>query len=309
MQIQTQPLVETTEIFGLSIKTKVNGSWATPLPSVKVGGNWVKAKKIHTKVGGVWTGIYEYESVYTFSAGYYTDTDLDVIVTDKYHNVKIIVDNGASLRASSTSTYSLKTGTGYGGTLSFQYVQQQSGRGGDGGAGGGGTRAAQNGQNGGVFAHIECPITFIWTPFGGIPIQGDTANGISGGSGGGGGGEGRTYFMGGGGAGGNGRSGGTGGDGDLVSPASESGFPLPRDGGQGGETRGTRDGGWGGTIGNATGGRGGHNGGYGSGLRGGNGQPATGTDGGSSTGSAGSGGYAGVPLYNPNNFTVTYIQI
>jgi hypothetical protein len=311
-----QLLVVTTEIFGLSIKTKVGGSWATVIPSIKVGGNWVKAKKISTKVGGVWTGVYEYESVYTFPSGIYTDTDLDAIVTDKYHNVKIDIQNGAQLRASSTSAYSLKTGTGYsaGSTLSIHYVQQQSGHGGNGGNGGGGSdpnpaRPAASGTAGGPFALIECPVTFVFSPFGGSLNQGETTTGISGGSGGGGGGEGRYFLMGGGGAGGNGQPSGSGGSGSNGNTA--NGYPH-----QDGKTAngtGTNDCGVGGTFNLGTGGSGGSTG-FGYGIAGNAGLSASGPNnniyyGGQTTGPAGSGGAAGVPYYNPNNHTVTHILI
>jgi len=309
-----QLLVGTTEIFGLSIKTKVGGSWATVIPSIKVGGNWVKAKKISTKVGGVWTGVYEYEYVYTFSQGIYVNSDLDALVTDKYYNVKIDIQNGAQLRASSTSAYSLKTGSGYGGTLSIHYVQQQSGHGGNGGQGGGGQpsqngRPATVGTAGGPFALIECPVTFVFSPFGGSLNQGDTTTGISGGSGGGGGGEGRYFLMGGGGAGGNGQPSGSGGSGINGSVA--NGYPNAD--GKTSNGIGTNDGGVGGTVAFGTGGRGGSTG-YGFGITGGAGLSASGPNnniyyGGQTTGPAKSGGAAGAPYYNPNNHTVTHILI
>ena len=203
MALLAEPLQ--TEIFGLSIKAKVGSTFHTVKPSVNINGNWRPVIKAYVKVGGVWQTTYEYEYVYQFVTGDFYDVDLDNLSLDKTHNVKIVINSGARLLASSTSAYALRTGTGYGGALTIENngaIWGASGNGGGGGLSGSGANAGAaggDGGDGGDALYVECPLTFSSI----APIGG---GGGGGGGGSGGGGSGwpsyGNYYAGGGGGGG-----------------------------------------------------------------------------------------------------------
>jgi len=275
------------EIFGLSIKINNNGTWVTPVPYVKVSDSWAKVKRIYTKVSGTWRTIYEYGSVYTFSVAEHVDVDLDTLGLDKYHNVRVVIPSGAVLVASTTSTYALKTGTGYTGTLTIENNGKILGRGGRGGHGGNSSASfprlvGQAGTDGGVAIHVEVAVTI------------DNNSTLSGGGSGGGGTGGAEYYAG-------------------LSNAYVGGK-----GGGGGVPYGTK--GYGGTGTNGTGSYGtdatqtaiGIGGGTTSPIAGNGG--AVGSDGvageappNANFGSSGAAGAAGATYYNPSSFTVTQI--
>ena len=170
-----QLLVVTTEIFGLSIKTKIGGAWAISNPLVKVGGSWVPVNTMSIKVGGSWQEVLP--SVYTFPTGEHNDIDLDSLSLDRTGDVRIIIPAGAVIVASTTLAFAMKTGTGYGGTLTIQNAGLILGRGGKGG-GGGGNSNGLSGHYGGRCILVESNVI----------IQ--NTGTISGGGGGGGGGAG-----------------------------------------------------------------------------------------------------------------------
>ena len=279
----------------MSIKAKVSGSYVTTTPSVKVAGTWTKVKKVYAKRSGSWsTPLYEYEWIYTFSAAIHTDVDVDTISgIDKYHNVRIIIPSGATLVASSTSTYALRTGVGYGGTLTIQNAGKILGRGGRGGNGGtsgsGGNAgpAGTAGSAGGACIYIEHPVTITNT---------GTIAGGGGGSGGGGSGGGDSnwsnYYAGGGGGGGGapygaGGSQGSGSEGRTGSAGSAASLTSAGGGGAGScHSEGCGSAG-------ATGGAYGTNG---SGASSGTGSFASG---------GGGGGTAGATYYNPSSHAIS----
>ena len=186
----------------MSIKSKVSGVWESILPHVKAGGTWKPVRNVHTKVAGTWEVTYRHEYVYTFDAGVHTDVDLNLasLGLDKFNKVRIVIPADASLVASSTSLYALRTGTGYGSTLTIENNGVILGRGGNGGGGGSGysyneVHGPSGGTAGGPAIYIECDVTI------------DNNGTISGGGGGGSGGNGAVkvgtgYYAGGGGGGG-----------------------------------------------------------------------------------------------------------
>lgn len=278
----------------MNIKTKVGGTWQTATPHVKVSGTWEKVKKAYAKVGGSWQTTYEYEWVYTFSAGEHTDVDIDTLAgIDKYHNVRIVIPSNATLVASSTSTYALKTGSGYSGTLTIVNNGSILGRGGNGGNGGFGysyneIANATNGTAGGKAMYIESAVTI------------DNNGTLAGGGGGGGGAEGYVHVgtaYGGGGGGGGGRPYGSGGSGGSTTHSGTNGSAGTLSSAGSGGT-----GGFDGTVRGGTGGSGGNAG-------------SAGSIGGEITGdhshviesSRGSGGATGATYYNPSSFTVLEI--
>ena len=281
------------EIFGLSIKAKVSGSYVSTTPSVKISGTWTKVKKVSAKKSGSWgTPLYEYESVYTLSAATHTDVDLDALSLDRYHDVRVVIPSGATLVASSTSTYALKTGTSHVAKLTIQNAGTIVGRGGAGGRGGlsgsGGHAgpAGGSGSAGGASMHIESNVTILNT---------GTIAGGGGGSGGGGSGGGDSnwsnYYAGGGGGGGGapygaGGAQGSGSEGRTGSAGSAASLTSAGAGGAGScHSEGCGSAG-------ATGGAYGTNG---SGASSGTGQFAS---------AGGSAGAAGATYYNPSTFTI-----
>tara|TARA_R110000764_G_scaffold117211_1_gene204272 strand:+ start:1288 stop:2145 length:858 start_codon:yes stop_codon:yes gene_type:complete len=187
--------------YGLNTKVKVGGIWTDAKPHVKVSGTWKKVKIAYSKVGGSWQKTYEYEWVYTFSAGEHTDVDIDTLAgIDKYYNVRVVIPSNATLVASSTNAYALKTGSGYSGTLTIVNNGSILGRGGNGGGGGSGysyneVHGPSNGTAGGYAMYVESPFTLNNT--------GTLAGGGGGGSGGNGAVKvGTGYYAGGGGGGG-----------------------------------------------------------------------------------------------------------
>jgi len=267
------------EISGLNIKINNNGTWVTPVPYVKVSDSWAKARRVYTKVAGSWHNIYEHEYVHTFSVSTHTDVDLDTLGLDKYHNVRVVIPSGATLVASTTSTYALKTGTGYGGTLTIENNGKILGRGGNGGGGGRSSSFdGYNGGAGGIAIHIESALTI------------DNNSTIAGGGSGGGGGAG--FAM-------NGPSGflsegGSGGGGGAPLGLGGSGGTGNQGNGDSGATATLTTRGLGGTA-NKNGGNGGA---YAS--LGGAGESYTDFTGGVA-------GAVGASYYNPNSFTVTQI--
>jgi len=208
----------------LNIKTKVGSSWVDPVPSVNVAGTWTKVKKAYSKVDTGWEVAYEYESVYTFRAGYYTDVDLDSLGLDKYHNVRVVIPSDVNLYSSSTNAYALKTGEGYTGILTIENNGIILGRGGDAGDGGhayaNNTGSGGNGSDGGSAILIESNVTIMNT---GTILGGGGGGGGGAGihnhqggfyspdySGGGGGGGGAPYGLGGSGGDSSGPNGGAG---------------------------------------------------------------------------------------------------
>lgn len=275
----------------MNIKTKTGSGWVAAKPQVKLAGGWTKVKKAYSKVDTGWEQTYEYESVYTFAATEHTDVDLDSLGLDRYHNVRVVIPSGATLVASSTSVYALKTGTSHTAKLTIENNGAILGRGGDGGNGGLGysynaIAHATDGTVGGVAVHLESDITLI-------------NNGtLSGGGGGGGGGEGYVHTgtaYGGGGGGGGGRPYGAGGNGGSTTHSGTAGSAgtLASEG-----TGGT--GGYDGTVRGGIGGSGGAEG-------------STGSQGGEITGdhshvvesNKGIGGIAGATYYNPSSFTIS----
>lgn len=296
-------------MFGLSIKAKANGVWNTVKPSVKVGGSWVNAKVVWVKALGNWKKVYEYEWVYTYPSGVHYDQDIDLLSgIDKYHNVKIIIPSTAALVASSTSGYALKTGSGFGGSLTIENNGSILGRGGNGGNGGyrvqsSDSPAPTNGLNGGTAVHVQSNFKI-------------TGSGIiAGGGGGGGGGAGSLTKSGNSGA----HSGGGGGGGGV--PYGSGGLGHSSSGNQG-STAGANGGaatltasGSGGTRGTASadaglfyprvysrGGNGGNGGGYGS-----NGSNGSAAELGTWKTATSSGGSNGSQYYNPNSYTITQV--
>jgi hypothetical protein len=259
--------MEQTETFGLSIKSKVSGTWQDSHPYAKVGGTWQRVLKAYTKVSGTWQTSYQWEYVYTYSSGEYTDQDFDNLGLDKTNNVRVIVPSGTIIIASSTSTYAIKTGTGYGGNLIIENRGRILGRGGNGGNGGtsgsGGSAGAAGtaGQSGGNAIHVECPL-YVYR----------IADVLAGGGGGGGGGGSR-------GSGSEGRLGSAGGTASLTS------------GGGGGAGSSHSEG-----VGSA-GASGGSVGSSGSGASSGTGSFASG---------GGGGGAAASWMYNPSNHFTSF---
>jgi len=287
-------LEELTEISGLNIKAKVGSTWVDPVIQANIGGTWTKVKKAYGKVGGTWQKTYEYESVYTLAGGTHTDVDLDALGLDRYHNVRIVIPSNATLIASSTSAYALRTGTSHNATLTIQNNGKIYGRGGNGGNGGyrypSSNLLPQSGGTGGRAVYVESNVTF------------DNNGTIAGGGGGAGGGEGTyVYRHAGGGGGGGGAPYGTGGAGLSANGGGSYNAAS-------GATAALTTGGAGGYGARATG-----NSGYfygGSGGSGGN-VGATGASGNGGTGvfSAGTGvggtGAAGATYYNPNGYTIS----
>ena len=288
----------TTEISGLSIKTKVSGTWQNAKPHVKVSGTWEPVRTVWSKVNGGWVSTYEHEYVYTFAAGTHTDVDLDTLGLDKFNHVRIVIPSNATLIASSTSTYALKTGTGYGGTLTIENNGVVYGRGGNGGGGGyqypsaGSMITPEAGGSGGDAIHIENTVTI------------DNNGTILGGGGGGGGGEGTyIYRHAGGGGGGGGAPYGTGGVGRTANGSQSYNAAN-------GATATLTSGGAGGAGARAVsgsvffyGGTGGNGGNIGVDGSSGGFTPSSVTH---STG-VGAGGADGTAYYNPSNFTITQI--
>ena len=284
-------------IFGLNIKAKVSNSWQTLTPRVKAGGGWQSVRMAWVKVGGIWQPTYQYVWEYTFASGEHTDVDLDNLSgIDKFHHVTITIPAGATLVASSTSAYALKTGTGYGGTLKIINNGKILGRGGAGGTGGQSTSHfyvvnGSAGANGGPAIYIECPVT--------IDNNGLINGGAGGGAGGGGAADDRSwpssndYASGGGGGGGAPYgAGGAAGSSHVNAGGAGSTASLTAPGNGGGGT----------TDGSATSGAGGAGGSWGQ----------TGASGGSASRgdyrkSGGAGGTAGPAYDNPDNFTVTQV--
>jgi len=284
-------LEELTETSGLNIKAKVGSSWVAPIPHVNVAGTWTKVKKAYGKVGSTWEQTYQYESVFTFAATEHTDVDLDSLSLDRYHNVRVVIPSGATLVASSTSVYALKTGTSHTAKLTIENNGAILGRGGNGGNGGLGysynaIAHATDGTVGGVAVHLESDITLI-------------NNGtLSGGGGGGGGAEGYVHTgtaYGGGGGGGGGRPYGAGGNGGSTTHSGTAGSAgtLASEG-----TGGT--GGYDGTVRGGIGGSGGAEGSAGS-----QGGEITGDHGHVVESNKGIGGAAGATYYNPSSFTIS----
>ena len=282
----------TTGTFGLNTKIKNNDSWVDAQPHVKVGGTWQKVKKTYTKTGDAWKTGYEYEWLYTFADGVHTDVDIDTLAgIDKFHNVRIVIPNTATLVASATNTYALKTGSGYSGVLTIQNNGSILGRGGNGGNGGFGysyneIANATGGTSGGIAVHVESDVI----------IQNNGT--IAGGGGGGGGAEGYVHVgtaYGGGGGGGGGHPYGTGGSGGSTTHSGTNGAAATLvDAGVGGV------GGYDGTVRGGTGGAGGNAG-------------ADGSIGGEITGdhshviesTRGAGGLTGATYHNPSSYIIS----
>ena len=289
-------LEELTGTSGLNIKTKVGGSWVTPIPHANIGGTWTRVKKAYGKAGSTWQLTYEYESVYTLTSTTHTNVDLDTLGLDRYHNVRIVIPSGATLIASSTGNYALRTGTSHNAKLTIQNAGKILGRGGNGGRGGlsgsGGNAgpAGGAGSSGGPSVYIESAVTIINT---------GTIVGGGGGSGGGGSGGGRSgfpsyanYYAGGGGGGG--------------------GAPYGAGGAQGSGSEGrTGSAGGAGSLTSAGGGGAGscHSQGCGSAGATGGAYGTNGSTAASGTGSfasgGGSGGSAGATYYNPSSYTIS----
>ena len=284
-------------ISGLNINAKVSGSWRNLTPYVKVNDQWQPVRMQRVKQGGIWRGVYEYNFTYTFSAGEHTDIDLDTLAgLDKFHHVTVIISANATLVASSTSTYALKTGSGYGGQLTIINYGKILGRGGNGGNGGSGNaRQGQNGHNGGPAMLIECPLRLLNYHV----IAGGGGGGAGGGgardsdsfsgderAGGGGGGGGVPY-----GAAGNG-----GGSGAPGSAGTAATLTTAGTGGSGGfDEEGSYF-----SDGNARGGNGGSGGGSNAPAN-----RATRASEGTYKGNPGNPGQPGAPLVNPNNFSIS----
>ena len=282
-------------MFGLNIKAKAGGSWQTVKPYVKVGGAWVAARIAWVKAAGNWKKAYEYEWLYTLPTGEINDFDIDTIAgIDKYHSVTITIPSGTTLVASSTSTYALRTGSGYGGTLKIINNGKILGRGGNGGNGGTNSVNGAAGGNGGAAIYIEAPVT--------IDNNGILAGGGGGGGGGGGAFEDRSWPS------DNDYAGGGGGGGGVPYGTGGAGGNVPYSDGAAGTAAVllvAGSGGSGGQDGYAYGGAGGNGGIYGAnGQAGVNGQH-TGGDGHDSDG--GAGGVVGATYYNPNSYTVTQV--
>jgi len=284
-------LEELTEISGLNIKAKVGSTWVDPVIQANIGGTWTKVKKAYGKVGGTWQKTYEYESVYTFSNGVHTSVDLDALSLDRFHDVRIVVPSGATLVASSTGTFALKTGTSHNAKLTIQNFGTIIGRGGNGGNGGFGysynqIAGATNGTSGGTAIHIESNVII-------------SNNGtIAGGGGGGGGAEGYVHTgtaYGGGGGGGGGRPYGAGGSGGSTTHSGGNGSAgsLASQGSGG-------SGGFDGTVRGGVGGAGGAAGSSGS-----QGGEITGDHGHVVESNKGVGGVAGETYHNPSNFSTS----
>lgn len=283
-----------TETSGLSTKVKVSGAWTNAEPKVKLNGTWTRVKKAYAKQGNSWKPTYEYESVFTFSATQHTNVDLDALSLDRYHNVRVVVPSGATLVASSTTTYALKTGTSHSAKITIENHGLIYGHGGKGGAGGyqypSSMIAPQDGFSGGSAIHIESNITII------------NNGSILGGGGGAGGGEGTyIYRHAGGGGGGGGAPYGTGGAGKTANGSSSynaasGAIATLTTGGAGGYGARAAHG-----EGLFYGGAGGDGGAIG----------VIGAAGGFTPSSVsrktgvGSGGAAGAPYYNPSSFTIS----
>ena len=280
-----------TETFGLSTKVKVSGAWTDAEPKVKLNGTWTRVKIAYAKQGNSWKPTYEYESVFTFSDTEHTDVDLDALSLDRYHNVRVVVPSGATLVASSTSTYALKTGTDHAAKLTIENNGSILGRGGRGGNGGFGysyneIANATNGASGGKAIYVESDITIINTGT------------LAGGGGGGGGAEGYVHVgtaYGGGGGGGGGQPYGAGGSrGSTTHSGTNGAAGTLTNAGTGGV------GGYDGTVRGGVGGTGGAAG-------------SSGVIGGEITGdhshviesTRGAGGAAGQTYYNPSSFTIS----
>ena len=179
-------LLAMLEIYGLNTKVKVGSSWETVQKiHVKNGGTWTQVKRAYGKVGASWETTYEYEWVYEYSTGEHLDQDIDLISgIDKFHNVRIVIPSGTTIRSSLATGYALNTGSGYGGALTIENAGSILGAGGNGGDGGRGDQtsaagnAGQDGQDGGSAINIQSDVRIINT---GV---------IQGGQGGGGGGGG-----------------------------------------------------------------------------------------------------------------------
>ena len=261
----------TTGTFGLNTKIKNNGSWVDAQPHVKVGGTWQKVKKTYTKTGDAWKTGYEYEWLYTFADGVHTDVDIDTLAgIDKFHNVRIVIPNTATLVASATNTYALKTGSGYSGVLTIQNNGSILGRGGNGGNGGFGysyneIANATGGTSGGIAVHVESDVI--------IQNNGTIA--------GGGGGGGHPY--------------GTGGSGGSTTHSGTNGSAATLvDAGVGGV------GGYDGTVRGGTGGAGGN-----AGADGSIGGEITGDHSHVIESTRGAGGLTGATYHNPSSYIIS----
>jgi len=133
----------------MGIKVKDSGSFKdVDQVHVKDSGAWKKSKIVHVKDSGVWKISHESLVTYTFTKGdapatdgaygVYTDVNLDQYfdAADKFWNCKAVINSDVVFIASSTSTYALNTGSGYGGTLTIENNGSIVGRGGNGGKGG-----------------------------------------------------------------------------------------------------------------------------------------------------------------------------
>ena len=202
------------ETFGLNTKIKAGGAWQTVTPKVKVGGVWKTVEKISVKAGGAWQVVHQNTFNYTFSAGMHFESDLDLLISasQKTGNVIVTIPSDAWLIGGGSTTYAdgsgtqsekngtagLKTGSGYGGTLTIINNGYIYGRGGAGSGGGTcgwnngvlpftttplnqplGYGTLQNGGNGGPGIDIECNVI--------IDNNGAISGGGGGGAGGGGG--------------------------------------------------------------------------------------------------------------------------
>ena len=324
------------ETFGLNTKIKAGGAWQTVTPKVKVGGVWKTVEKISVKAGGAWQVVHQNTFNYTFSAGMHFESDLDLLISASQKTGDVIVTipsdawligggsttyaDGSGTQSEKNGTSGLKTGSGYGGTLTIINNGYIYGRGGAGSGGGTcgwnngvqpftktplnqgfGYGTVQNGGNGGPGIDIECNVTI------------DNNGAISGGGGGGAGGGGgynsanssaRWWPGGGGGAGapwGGLVPGSLTPDGEGVSPWGVGATPTYSSSGGAGGAGGI----WYGQIGGSGGAGGGLATAGGNGVTGYSTNTAGGTTGTGGTG--GTGGTAGSTYNNPSSFTITQV--
>lgn len=275
----------------MAIKIKDSGTFKdVDEVHIKDSGTWKRAKRVLVKDSGTWEESHRSTYYHTISSNT-NKVDLDLLSLDRFYDVVVTINSGVYVYSDDTSTPALKTGTGYGGTLTIINNGYIYGAGGTGGLGGGSNRNGYAGTDGGTALSLEGNITL-------------TNNGSILGGGGGGGGGGAAldedfwssdeYASGGGGGGGqtfgSGGNGNTWGGGSAAQDGTDGTLTAAGLGKPGGSDKG-----------DAIGGTGGNGGAVGqSGSNGNNGSTHDGSDAWSGTG--GSAGAAGTAI-DYNGFT------
>tara|TARA_B100000959_G_scaffold268496_2_gene313280 strand:- start:4719 stop:5840 length:1122 start_codon:yes stop_codon:yes gene_type:complete len=149
------------EMFGLSTKVKLSGTWTEiDAQHVKISGVWKPVARSYAKLSGTWTETWGAERTVKFTKsdtpvttgndrvyaapttdgtfGVYTDIDLDSYFSsdDKDYPCRAIVDSDVYIVASATSAFAIKTGASYTKTITIENNGNVLGRGGAGGTGG-----------------------------------------------------------------------------------------------------------------------------------------------------------------------------